>query len=62
MCSGEAAKQLMCWRVSVALHAAKLEREAEKGVRELESRGSKAEGGGGRVRGRERDSFFKILG
>ncbi len=45
MCSGKAVKQLMCWRVSAALNAAKLERKAVRGVRELESNRRKKTGG-----------------
>ena len=37
MCSGDAVKRLMSHGVSAALDAAKLERKAGRGIRELES-------------------------
>lgn len=43
MCSGEAVKQLMCWRASVASNAAKLEGKAERGIRELDRSRGKVE-------------------
>lgn len=58
MCSGEAVKQLMCWRASVASNAAKLEGKAERGIGELDRSGGKVER---RQSGSERMGFYLFL-
>lgn len=55
MCAGEAVKQLMCWRASVASNAAKLEGKAERGIGELDRSAGKVES---RQSGSERMTFF----